>query len=1120
MVTCPNCGTENPDGARFCNECARSLAAAFAARRERRVVSVLFADLVGFTSRSEALDVEDVEGLLSSYHALLRGELERHGGTVEKFIGDAVMALFGAPVAHEDDPERAVRAGLAIQAAVAELREGGGSDLHVRVGVTTGEALVALGADARAGEGMASGDVVNTAARLESAAPADGVLVDESTYRATERAILFEPAEPVVAKGKAQPVAAWRAVAAHSLLPERARLGDLRLVGREREVEALVGALTRSASEPSTQLVTLVGSPGIGKSRLVDELAAHAERLPTLVTWRQGRSLAYGDGVALWALGEMVKAQTGILEDDAAEVAAAKLREGVAALIADERDRDWVERQLRPLVGLDAAAQLGGETTRVEAFAAWRRFFEALADQGPTVLVFEDVHWADDVLLDFVDLLTDRAGAIPLLIVCTARPELLERRPAWGGGKANSATISLAPLSEEETARLVAELLDQVLLPAHVLRSLLVRAEGNPLFAQEYVRMLQDRTLLTRDGGGWRLAGDVEGLPESVQGIIAARLDTLSPREKLLVQDAAVVGRTAWLGVVCALGARTLSQADDLVHSLERKQLVRRNRRSSFTGETEFVFGHALTQEVAYGQIPRAERADKHERAAAWLESLSGHRDDKAELLAHHYTTALDLRRRTGADTAEMVPTARAALIEAGRQAQAVNAHRAAARHFEAALALGVDGDRERAGLLLDCATARYRAAQADLDVLEHALEAQVAARDWRGAAWAEYMLGDWVEHALGEGDRADAHYARAAEYASRAGEAEMQSLVAYSQAARLNLTGEAARSIAFIDRAVLVAEAAGDDKGRGLLLDRRGWARIALADAGGLDDYREAVLILEAHAHPRAALAWSNYGEALAGLGDLAEAQDARAQAVRLAERFGEPSDIAWVRLGQAEGAYQDGDWDAALVVAESYVDDVDRLNAVWARYARGLIGVARGGVGRAQVDADEICAYATSSHNSEVHIMGCALRAITLSRASRDADADEAYERFLEAWPMGGASGRAPVLAEVAVVACRAGPDPRIVHAASLLAPESRWRGAIVATGEGRHADGVEHYRRLGSRPLEAHAHLLAAQAAACAGRQRDARDHAEHALVLHGQLGATAYAAAASAILRESA
>ncbi len=358
MAICLKCGQDNPDGFRFCGACGVALTTTVVSE-ERKVVTVLFADLVGFTSRSERMDVEDVRGTLAPYHALLREQLEHYGGTVEKFIGDAVMALFGAPVAHEDDPERAVRAALSIRAAIARLNdEEPGLDLHVRVGVNTGEALVVLGADAARGEGVASGDVVNTAARLQASAPVDGILVGETTYHATNRAITYREAEAVVAKGKSQPLLVWEAVEA------RARLGvdvvqrpTTPLVGRSEEVDLLLDALRRCRSEQTVQLVTLVAAPGIGKSRLVWELMKAVERDPDFITWRQGRSLPYGDGVTYWALGEMVKAQAGILDSDTAQQAEDKLQASVADLIHDPAEAAWVMEHVRALAGLEGAGR-------------------------------------------------------------------------------------------------------------------------------------------------------------------------------------------------------------------------------------------------------------------------------------------------------------------------------------------------------------------------------------------------------------------------------------------------------------------------------------------------------------------------------------------------------------------------------------------------------------------------------------------------------------------------------------------------------------------------------------------------------------------------------------------
>ena len=456
-------------------------------RRERKVVTVVFCDLVGFTSQAETMDPEDVEAILRPYHARVRSELEHYGGTVEKFIGDAVMALFGAPVTHEDDPERAVRAALAIRDFAIE------NELELRVGVTTGEALVQLDAQPDAGEGMASGDVVNTAARLQSAAPINGVLVDETTYRATRSAVDYEDAQAVEAKGKAEPVPVWEAQTAHSRFGvDVAHEARAELVGRERELSVVRDAFERARHERTPQLLTLVGVPGIGKSRLVYELSRIADADPELVTWRQGRCLAYGDGVTLWALSEIVKAQAGIVEQDSPDEVEQKLRAAVADVLADTGDANWVESQLRSLVGLSAESELGDDR-RQSAFAAWRRFLEAMAEQRPLVVVFEDLHWADESLLDFVDELVDWVTDVPLLAVATARPELLERRPGWGGGKLNATTLALPPLSEDQTALLIAQLLERSVLPAESQQALLERAGGNPLYAEQFAELFLER---------------------------------------------------------------------------------------------------------------------------------------------------------------------------------------------------------------------------------------------------------------------------------------------------------------------------------------------------------------------------------------------------------------------------------------------------------------------------------------------------------------------------------------------------------------------------------------------------------------------------------------------------
>jgi class 3 adenylate cyclase/tetratricopeptide (TPR) repeat protein len=1103
---------ESPVGFRFCGACGAPLVAG-EGRRERRVVSILLADLVGFTGRSERLDVEDVEAFLEPYRELLRRAVESFGGVVSDFAGDGVMAVFGAPVAHEDDPERAVRAGLAICSGVDELA---GSDerfagLRVRVGITSGEALVTR----RAGAVAATGDVVNTAARLEAAAGPGRVLVDEYTHRATSRVVLFEEATAVEAKGKTQPVVAWRAVEPRSTVPEQAR-EQLPLVGRERESDLLRGLLDRARMEPSTQLITLVGPPGIGKTRLVSELASHVEQITDLVTWRQGRSLAYGEGVAFWALGEMVKSQAGILESDTAETAAEKLAEAVAGVLADERDRDWVETHLRPLVGLDGRANASVEDSQLEAFAAWRRFFEALAEDGPTVLVFEDIHWADDALLDFVDLLADRAGAVPLLIVCTARPELFEQRPAWGGGKTNTTTIGLVPLSPAETARVVSELLDQVELPVDLERQLLARAEGNPFYAQEYVRMLRDRGLLTRNADGWSLVASPVGLPESVEGVIAARLDTLGNDERLFMGDAAVFGRVCWLGAVCAMGDRSERDSEQTLHRLERTQLLQRNRRSSVEGEIEFTFAHALTQEVAYARIPRAERAAGHERAASWLQQLSGERGDSAELLAYHLTSALSLDRQAGGDTGRLAPLACAALVEAGRQAQAVNAQHAAARHYQHALELMPERDPERPRVLLDHASVLYYAGTVDEPTLQRALAAQVAVEDWAAAARAEYLLGR--PNLWGHGDRAQAHLERAADYASRVAYSVVASLIASSQVLNLAGAGRVPEAVAQADSALARADAAGSEVGWALVLGARGWARAASGDVGGIDDLHEGVSVLSRHSHPNAAPANANMASCLLlAYGDLPRASQALVAADALAQRFGWADQIDFAAVGRALLDYHEGRWDSAVTSANGVVSRAIPYFAFWARVVLARVALARGDTRDARGHADAMLAFARDTSDREVLLEALLSSALVEAALGEGGAARRAIGDFCaRAQPLGALVSMVAVsMAELAVACEGAGERQAIMQIANPLPDASRWKLAILAATDQRYAEAVTRFEEIGSRTLEAAAHLQAARQAEREHRFQDATRHAGRAVEFYRSVGATRFQHAAEVV-----
>jgi class 3 adenylate cyclase/tetratricopeptide (TPR) repeat protein len=913
MTLCPACGHENQVGANFCSKCATPLITSVPAQREeRKVVTVLFADLVGFTSRSEQLDPEDVRAFLSPYYARLRTELERFGGTVEKFIGDAVMALFGAPVAHEDDPERAVRAALAIRDWVVE-QEG----LQVRIAVNSGEVLVALGAQTTQGEGMASGDVVNTTARLQTAAPVNGILVGATTYRATSQVITYRAAEPVRAKGKTEPVPAWEALEARSRFGvDLAATNRTPLVGRTHELGVLTDALARVRRERSPQLVTIVGVPGIGKSRLVAELFRVVADDPSqLIFWRQGRSLPYGDGITFWALGEMVKAQAGILETDSPEEAERKLRVSVTEIIPAVADAQWIEGHLRPLAGLSSASDAGGDQ-REEAFTAWRRFFEALAEKGPLVLVFEDLHWADDNLLEFVEYLIDWASGVPMLIVCGARPELFERHPAWGGATRNSTRLSLSPLSDEETAELISSLSERPVMAAETQQALLTRAGGNPLYAEQYVRMVEER------GHAAELP-----LPETVQGIIAARLDALPAEEKSLLQNAAVLGKVFWLGALIQEGGLDHRTAEMRLHALERKDFVQRARRSSVANEAEYTFLHALVRDVAYGQIPRGRRADLHRFAAEWIAAL-GRTEDHAEMLAHHYLNALGLRRAAShpIDPA-FAERALASLLDAGNRAYSLNAYAGAADFYQSALELAPTGSLKRAQLLFHLGRVRLIGGDVDPHLLAAACNELVAAGEREMAAEAEAALAE-LHAQRGDTGRSAEHFGRARQLVENLEPSRAKVSVIDSISRRLTMSGESREAIRLGREALAMAKQLGLDHLRAEALINICVARMSSGDVGVgvIEDLERALAIaVEANAPTPIVRAQQNLASVLLARGHLERGVAVEQEALAVASHFGMVGMQRWSGGELPARQYTLGRWDEALAGANEFIAEVE---------------------------------------------------------------------------------------------------------------------------------------------------------------------------------------------------
>ena len=733
MMTCPSCGAENPAEKRFCGDCGTKLEAT-AVREERKVITALFCDLVGSTALGERLDAEDISRLLRSYQEICRARIESHGGVVEKFIGDAVVGVFGVPLAHEDDPERAVRAALRI------CEDIGASELgiEVRIGVNTGEALVRLDVDPRSGEGFATGDTMNTAARLEAAAPVMGVAVGTLTHRASEGAIVYETLAPIAAKGKAEPVEAWQALRpiARVGTEERDRTP---FVGRDLELSMLTQLFDRSRTRPSTEFVTVIAEPGLGKSRLVRELARHVDHSAELVTWREGRCLPYGDGISFWALGEIVKAQAGILETDDQDTVAMKLDRALTE--PDELTRTWIKDRLAPLVGAETTTE---PPQQEEAFTAWRRFLEQIAAIGPTVLVIEDLHWADDAFVAFLEHLTERTAGLPLLVVVTARPEVEERHPSWPPGR-RSTVLSLSPLTDADVETLITQGLSEA--DPELIHIVLERAGGSPLYAEQLSAMLRERALPIAGG-----ALDETLIPQSVQALIAARIDALPSEPKRVLMEASVVGKTFWSGAISALGEHQDLEAT--LGELVRREFCRPVHPSTMEGDAEFGFWHALVRDVAYAELTKAERASMHAATARWVaDRTAGAMGEDAEIVVHHLDAALELAPSAPELEAESVQRLLAdALLAAGEAALRTAVSKAAPyleRRLSEASAEDVAGDLKTKLLLARAyvATGDPGAARA---FLEEVLERLIARGEMETAVQAANEL-DGVYQLIGD---------------------------------------------------------------------------------------------------------------------------------------------------------------------------------------------------------------------------------------------------------------------------------------------------------------------------------------------------------------------------------
>ena len=975
-IACSSCGAANEPGDRFCGECGSPLGEGevrpprpATAQAERRHVSVLFADLVGFTSLSENRDPEEVRDLLSRYFDECSRLIGRYGGVVEKFIGDAVMAVWGTPVAQEDDAERAVRAGLDLTAAVAAIgEESGARDLRARVGVLTGEAAVTLGAE---GQGMVAGDLVNTASRIQSVAEPGAVLVGDSTRQAAEAAVAFEDAGRRSLKGKEEPTQLWQAVRVVGTRKGALRTEGLEapFVGRDREMRLVKELFHASADEGKAHLVSVVGVAGVGKTRLSWEYERYVDGLAEEVWWHRGRCLAYGEGVAYWALAEMVRSRAGIVEGEEPTSASAKLRSTIAEHLSDPEERKWVEPRLAHLLGLEDRTA----PDQADLFSAWRLFFERLADQSPATLVFEDLQWADTALLDFIEYLLEWSKDHPLFILTLSRPEITERRTTWGAGRRNFTSLSLDPLPPKAMEELMQGLVPG--LPAEITATLLDRAQGIPLYAVETVRMLLDRGLIEKVGDRYRLTGPLEDLevPETLHALIAARLDGLPLDERRLLQDAAVLGKTFMQPALAALDGRGESGLGELLRSLVRKEFlsVQADPRSPERGQYGFL--QDLVRKVAYDTLSRKERKIRHLAAADHLAETWGQDEDEfVEVMASHLLEAYRLAPEAP-DAEEIKTRARETVTRAGERAASLAANREAEGYFVHAANLAED-PVEKATLLERAGGMAWREGRGDraTELMEGAIGLFEEQSQTHAAARVSARLGE-ITWSSGRIEQAIERMERSFEILSKDEPDEDLASLAAQLGRFLYFEGHEARAAERLERALELAESLGLPEVLSQALNSKG--ALILMGAKGRPEEGFALLrhslevALDHDAWPAALRAHYNLSNLLYYYDRYDEAARSVEEGLALSRRLGER---LWEWMFVAEGvflAFMAGEWDAAVRQAT----DVPRLEETSAsRFAAGellqsipSLLVERGLV---QEASDVLESYAVFEHSADL--------------------------------------------------------------------------------------------------------------------------------------------------------
>jgi len=1123
-LACPSCGAANAADAKFCGECATPLgtgaapsaavttrpglaSAVVAPLAERRLVSILFADLVGFTSLAEGRDAEDTRELLSRYFDLGRDVIARYGGTVEKFIGDAVMAVWGAPTAHEDDAERAVRAGLELVESVRSL----GPSIQARAGVLTGEAAVTIGA---VGQGMVAGDLVNTASRLQSVAEPGTVLVGEGTQRAASAAIVFEEVGAQQLKGKTAPVPAWRALRVVAERGGRRRSETLEapFVGRDDELRLLKDLFHATSREKRARLISVIGPAGIGKTRLAWEFLKYIDGLVETVRYHDGRSPAYGDGISFWALGEMVRRRAGLLETDDEPTTRARIAETLATHVADESERRWIEPALLALLGVESGVR------SEQLFGAWRTYFERMAATAPVVMVFEDHHFADTGLLDFVDHLLEWSRGHSIYVVTLARPELLEKRPDWGAGKRNFTSIYLEPLQEPAMRQLLAGLVPG--LPDSAIRSIVARADGIPLYAVETVRMLLADGRLALEGGIYRPVGDLTSLavPGTLTALIASRLDGLAAEDRALVSDAAVLGQSFTLAGLSAVSGVGELELEPRLHAFVRRELLTLETDPRSPERGQYAFVQALIREVAYNTLAKPDRKRRHLAAARFFESLGS--DELAGGLAGHYLAA-HANASEGPEADALAAQARIALVAAADRATALGSHDQALAFLRQALTVTADPAEtaeflERAG--------ESASAAAHHDEAEEFLRRAVANHRERKDREAEARATAALGRALATPYRTEQALAvlepAALEFADLGADRGFIALL--GQLARAYMFHEQPdRAIEVADRALAAAERADlvelvadtlITKGTAFGYFGRGYEALAEIE-GGLH-------LAERHGLAATALrARVNLGALLAP-GDPRAALEIARAGLAESRRLGQRRQALVLLTNAAEVAVWTGDWDLTLPeFQELLAGDLDREDRIIALGRLVQIGSWRGD----PVDqlVDEIVRLVGDTSEPAILISAPVARA---DRAFAHGLLDDAAQEYRQAAAMTAEyapvcyvlAARASLLARDAAstAADLAGLDATGLHGPAIDARRASIRAGLAAL-DGRPSDALALYRdalrrfRDSGMPLD-EAFTAIEMATLLDPAEREVRGAADAAREILIRLGATPFLA----------